>query len=104
MSKYSEYITLHANHYSCSSGEAVRYESIREACTEYRFMQGPYLNDTGTYFDYYKFGKMIEQECANREANRERTYGEMMDQVVDEMRKKKEMEKKGAFGAWRGVE
>jgi hypothetical protein len=67
-------------------------------------MQGPYLNDTGTYFDYYKFGKMIEQECANREANRERTYGEMMDQVVDEMRKKKEMEKKGAFGAWRGVE
>ena len=34
-------------------------------------MQGPHLNDTGTYFDYYKFGKMIEQE----------------------------MEKKGAFGA-----
>ena len=71
MSKYTEYITLHANHYSCSSQEAVRYEAIRELCTEYRFMQGPHLTDTGTYFDYYKFGKMIEQE----------------------------MEKKGAFGA-----
>lgn len=97
MSKYTEYITLHANHYSCSSQEAVRYEAIRELCTEYRFMQGPHLTDTGTYFDYYKFGKMIEQECANREAKRERTYGEMMDQVVDEMRKKKEIEKKGAW-------
>jgi hypothetical protein len=61
-------------------------------------MQGPYLNDTGTYFDYYKFGKMIEQECANREANRERTYGEMMDQIVDGMRKKQEIGTESVLG------
>ena len=97
MSKNIEYVILNNDYRVCSYDEALRYEAIKEACTEYKFMSGPYLTDTGTYFDYYKFGKMIEQECANREAKRERTYGEMMDQVVDEMRKKKEIEKKGAW-------